>query len=135
MIKPDVKKNTRRRRGVAAVEFAVCLPVLVVLVMAAIECTSMIFVDQSLHVVAYEGARMAIKRDSSSTDVRNRCQQVIGERSIVNAAVELVPPDIASVPRGEQILVRVSAPSADNAIVPLNFFSGQLAGQAVMIKE
>ena len=45
-------KRAPGRGGVAAVELAVCLPVIVVLVFAAIESCSMIFVTQALHWIA-----------------------------------------------------------------------------------
>ena len=54
------------RSGVAAVEFAVCLPVLVVLILGSIECCSMIFLRQSLAIVAYEGLRVAVKPETST---------------------------------------------------------------------
>ena len=49
------KRHRRTRRAVAAVEFAVCLPVIIMLVFGAIEASSFIFLKQSLNVAAYEG--------------------------------------------------------------------------------
>jgi len=52
--------NRGSRRAVAASELAVCLPILVLLVLAMIESCTMIFLKQSLTVSAYEGIRKAI---------------------------------------------------------------------------
>ena len=123
------------RRGTATAELAVCLPVFVVLVMGAIECTSMIFVDQSLHVVAFEGVRTAIKPESTVTDATNRCNQVIAERELVGADVQFTPNDFSAITRGTPITIRVTAPTSSNAIIPLKFFSGDLEATAVMIRE
>ena len=65
------------RRGVAAVELAVCLPVIILLVFGAIEASSFIFLKQSLNVAAYEGIRESI-RISSNT----RGEPVSGEIEI-----------------------------------------------------
>ncbi len=45
----------RRRRGVAATEFAVCLPIIVLLVLGTIEACSLIFLKQTLAIA--EGAQ------------------------------------------------------------------------------
>ena len=42
------------------VEFAVCLPMLMVLMLGSIEATSAIFLKQSLVAAAYEGVREAV---------------------------------------------------------------------------
>ncbi len=125
----------RKRRGAAVAEFAICLPVLLVLIVGGIECTSMIFLTQSLHVVAYEGARAAIKNSGNTSDALDRCQEVIAERSILGATVDLTPANIDDIDRGTQITVRVTAPCAANSVIRLNFFSGSLQAQVVMNKE
>ena len=45
--------NRRGRRGVAAAELAVCLPIVVLMVIATIEACSALFLKQSLTVAAY----------------------------------------------------------------------------------
>ncbi len=50
----------RPRDGVAATELAVCMPVIVLVVLATIESCAMIFLQQSLSIAAYEGARVAL---------------------------------------------------------------------------
>ena len=145
------------RRGAAVVEFAVCLPVLLVLVIGAIECTTMIFIKQSLNVVAYEGIRTAIRPAATSTDVATRCQAVITERGLQQCVVtigettssrvtnadgtititEAVRPvtDLSTINRGTELAVVVTVPSAANAAMPLRFFRPQLSATAVMVKE
>ena len=58
-----IMRGTRRpqeSRGVAAAELAVCLPVIVLIVIATIEACSALFLKQSLTAAAYEGVRTAI---------------------------------------------------------------------------
>ena len=105
------KASGRPRRGAAVVEFAICIPVIFVVVLGAIECTTMIFVDQSLNVVAYEAIRAAARNGSQTPDVLARANEVIAERKLVQARVQLIPPLVESVSRGEPVKIRVTAPA------------------------
>lgn len=129
------RRTTNRNRGTATVELAVCLPVLVVLVFGALECTTMIFVKQSLHIVAYEAARVAAKGDNGNAETRARADFVIAERDLRNAEVEFSPANVANVSAGEPVEVTVRVPTAANALLPLRFFGGELEASAVMFKE
>lgn len=128
--------NTRTgRRGAAVVEFAVCLPVLVTLVLGAIECCSMIFLDQSLKVTAYEGIRAAVKSGAAVGAGRTRANQIIAERNLQQAQVRFTPNNPENASRGTPITIRVTAPCRPNSVTSLSFFSGSLETTAVMIKE
>lgn len=117
-------------------ELAICLPAIVLLTMGAIECCTMIFLRQSLHVTAYEGVRVAIKDNSNSAQVRDRCQRIIAERGINDSAISVSPRDTEFQARGTPISVQVSAPCASNNVLPLQFFGGQqMSATATMIKE
>ena len=131
--KPILQK--RHRKAAAVAELAVCLPAIVLLAMGAIECCTMIFLRQSLHITAYEGVRVAIKDTTDSTQVWDRCQRIIAEREINGSSVLITPAATELVPRGTPISVQVSAPCAANNILPLQFFGGQMSATATMIKE
>jgi Flp pilus assembly protein TadG len=131
--KPQEKRD---RKGTAVAELAVCLPAITLLVLGALECTTMTFVRQSLHITAYEGVRVAIRNDTTTTDVRDRCARILNERSINGAQVVVTPNATESVPRGDNISVAISAPCDSNNALPLKFFSGNtLRGAAIMVKE
>lgn len=131
-----IKKNrTNGRKGAAVAELAVCLPAIVLLVMGALECCTMIFLRQSLHVAAYEGIRVAIKNDTDSTAVVNRAQRILNERSVNGSTITINPNATQSVPRGNQVSVQVSAPCGSNNVLPLQFFGGNLSATATMMKE
>src|SRR5262245_11435218 len=80
-MRPTNCRNTNRRRarrgirGVAAAELAVCLPIVVLLVLATIEACSALFLKQSLTVAAYEGVRTAIEEGATSANVQTACNQ------------------------------------------------------------
>jgi Flp pilus assembly protein TadG len=126
----------RDRGGLAAAEFAVCLPVIVLLVLAMIESCTMIFLKQSLTVAAYEGVRTALEQNAVATDVRRASQQVLTERRVRGGTITISPSNFEALPVGEYVEVTVTAPADLNSVVPANFFRGKtLTGKATMMKE
>jgi Flp pilus assembly protein TadG len=132
------KKKTRpmTRAGVAAAEFAVCLPVIILIVLATIEACTMVFLKQSLSIAAYEGARAALVQSASTADVQRVAQQVLTERRVNGGTVSISPANLASIKPGQYLTVTVSAPAAGNNSIPLRFYRGRsVAGSATMMKE
>ena len=128
-------RNGRRRRGVAAAEFAVCLPVMILLVVGAVETSSMIFLKQSLTVAAYEGGRTAVEPEAATSDVLATCQDILADRR-VNGATITVTPDVGTANVGDFIQVRVTAPCDQNTIIAGRFFRNRdMVGQATYMKE
>jgi hypothetical protein len=121
---------------VAAAELAVCLPVVVVLVVATIDSCSALFLKQSLTVAAYEGIRAAIAKGATSTAVQTRCNQVLADRRIKGSQITVNPPDISSLKPGDYVAVTVSAPCAPNSPIPTTFFRERtLTTSATMMIE
>jgi Flp pilus assembly protein TadG len=110
------------RSGVAAAELAVCLPVVVLLVLATIEACTMIFLKQSLTVAGYEGVRTALVKDASSDDVKAACEQVLNDRRVEGAVVTVSPPNVAALNPGDRVAVTVEAPCAPNSALPVMFY-------------
>ena len=128
--------RSRKTRGVAAAELAVCLPVVVLLVIATIEACSAIFLKQSLTVAAYEGVRTALKEGNTAAAVQATCSQILSDRNVEGASVSLSPADISSLNPGEYIDVTVSAPCDTNSLVPTSFYRGRrLSATASMMVE
>lgn len=125
-----------RRRGAAATEFAVCLPVLILLLLGTIECCSMIFLKQALAVAAYEAGHTALMPDATAADAQLTGDAMLADRNVRSGTVQLVPGNLASVAEGDYFEVRVSAPADANQILPLSFFGGQqLSASAFFMKE
>jgi hypothetical protein len=128
--------HSQTRRGVAAAEFAVCLPVLVLVVFASIEACTMIFLKESLTVAAYEGSRVVFQPSATDADIIARCQEVLAERSVEGATVQVLPEDIGSVAAGEPIEIRVSAPCESNAVIPVWFYGGSsMSGSSIVMSD
>ncbi len=131
-----LKRLAGRRRGTAAVEFAVCLPFIVLLFLGSIELASMVFLKESLAVASYEGARTAAQYNSDSADVIAKTESLLTTRDVTGAAVSVSPADVSNTERGDYITVTVSAACNANAIIPLNFLNDQtLTVQTTMVRE
>jgi len=126
----------KRSRGVASVELAFVLPVMLILVLGTIEVCQRIFLRQSAVLVAYEGARLAARSTSSNTDITTRCQTLLTQRRIVGGTVSVTPADVLSQPPGTQVRVRITVPWASNS--PTRFVlqdQGTVAVDATMLRE
>lgn len=135
-VESDRRRRPNRRKGAAAVELAVCLPTLILLVIASIEACSMIFLDHSLSIASYEGLRVAVRRDAVVTDVEARCNALLTARDVAAANVAISAANLAAVPSGEQVWVEVSAPCDANSILPPWFYGGKtLTARLTMVKE
>jgi hypothetical protein len=121
---------------VAASELAVCLPVVVLLVLATIEACSMVFLKQSLTVASYEGVRAAVDKGATSADVQAACQQVLSDRNVDGAKVTVSPSNIPALKPGDLIDVTVTAPCTANSVIPVMFYQGKtLSSTASMMIE
>ena len=134
---PDQQIDKRcARKALACSELAVCLPVIVLLVFGMIESCTMIFLQQSLTISAYEGARKAIGQDGSNSAVLVASEQVLQDRRIVGYQVAIAPADVSQVDPGEYITITVSASCDQNSCMNGWFYRNhQLQSQVVMMKE
>jgi Flp pilus assembly protein TadG len=134
---PFIQRAKRpKHKGVAAVELAVCLPAIVVLVFAAIESCSMIFLTQALQAATYEGARVAIQPSATSAEATQRAQDILNGHGVSGATVACVPADVSTAAPGTLVAVVVSAPCNSNRVSPVFFFgSRNIEIRTTMAKE
>ena len=129
-------RRSKKSRGVAATELAVCLPVVVLIVIATIEACSALFLKQSLTVAAYEGARTALAERQVAGSVDKACGQVLADRNVRGGTVSISPTNISALQPGDYIDVTVSAPCDSNTLVPTTFYRGRtLSATASMMVE
>lgn len=134
--KTESRRSLRKRLGVAAAELAVCLPVIVLMVVATIEACSMVFLKQSLTSTAYEGVRTALVKGATASDVMSTCNQILTDRRIQGAEVSVVPSDIPGLNPGQFVDVTITAPCDQNTVVPNGFYRGRtMSATASMMIE
>ena len=129
-------ERTVPRRGIACVELAIVLPVLLILVLGTIEVCQRIFLRQSAIIVAYEAARLATRNTSSNADVLQRCQSMLTQRRVVGGQVTITPIDLLAQPTGTLIRIQVEIPWANNS--PTQFVlkdQGTVTFDAYMLRE
>lgn len=126
----------QNKRGAAVVEFAIVLPVFVLILFGSIEACSMIFLQQSLEMAAYEGARVAIVPTTTSSDVEGAANQILTPRHIQNSSISVTPSDFQSAPYGTFVRVSVSVPCSNNSVILSSLYSSRtLTGNVEMMKE
>lgn len=100
----------QQRQGVIAVEAALTLPLMFLLLFGSIEITNGIFVSQALATAGYEGAREASRPGSTAAMVNQRIDEILRSRGIRDYQVSLDPSPALNTPRGVPITVTVTAP-------------------------
>ena len=124
------------RRGVATVEFAFVLPVLLILTFGSIELCQRVFVKQSLVISVYEGARLATRKTSTAQDVVTRCQTLLAQRNVSGGQITVQPANLMSTVSGDEIHVSIQIPLNQNVISRYVVSDqGNLTVQATMLRE
>lgn len=135
---PRCSSRRRRsiRRGTAATETAVILPLFVFIVLGCIETCTMIFLKQSLEIAAYEACRTSLVRGTTTYGVQTKAQNILTARKVQNATITVDPPDFLSRPYGTFIRVTVSAPcNSNSSFAPWIYAGRTLSSDVEMMKE
>jgi Flp pilus assembly protein TadG len=117
-------------------EFAVVVPVLIVLVFGMIEFSRLMMVEQILDNAAREGCRRAVMDTASTSDVNTVVTNYLNNSGISGETISVSPdPSTASV--GTAITVTVSIPYTSVSWLPNPMFLGgaTLSTSVVMRKE
>jgi Flp pilus assembly protein TadG len=101
------RRKSKTRRAVAAVEAALTMPLLALLVFGSIEVANSIFLAQALSFASYEGAREAARPGSNTAQVNARVAEVLHARGIQDYSVTITPALTNATARGTMLTVRV----------------------------
>jgi Flp pilus assembly protein TadG len=131
-------RRLQKRRGVAAVEFAVCLPAVIALTIGTIDVCSMLFLKESIKLAAYEGARRGVGRGRTNADAVARVREFLDERNIqyVGDPCTFSSPDFGSADTLENVTTTVTVPCSGNLLIPSVLFAGiNLSADVTLRKE
>lgn len=106
------KHNSKRRKGAAIIEFAICLPVLVAVTLAFIDLTNLIYFRQTIKVASYDAARAAAEPTATSASVQSAAQRLLETRGIETYSVSL-PEGFSTAQRGDVMTVSVTVPLSE----------------------
>jgi len=113
----------RSSAGAAVVEFALVVPLVLLLAFAAIEFARVTMIRHSVDNAVYESARLAIIPGGTATDARNETQRLFAVIGITDFLVEVVPPVLT--PETPDVTVRITVPLDTNSYFPQQFFAGR----------
>ncbi len=124
------------RRGTVVSECALLLPFVLLLAFATLEICSALYVRQTIKTIAFEGARVGVKRRATRADSEQICQQLLTDRGVNNGQVTVTPNDFSKLNALEPISVTVSAPLAGNSWFVNQFLTGgQITATVQMVRE
>lgn len=115
--KPVQEKCRFDRRGIAGVECAVCLPLVMLLVLGTIEASNAIFVQQALTSAAYEGANIASVKGGTTQLAESTAKNVLTTMKISNAKITITPAVTSQTPVGTLVQVTCTAPLKGNTFL------------------
>ncbi len=123
-----------RRCGTAVVELAVCLPVLVLILLATIEACVMLQLQQNAAITAYEGARIGIMPGIDADTVQLQCEMLLDDRNIAGYMITMEPADPRTLSEGDLFTVTIEADCLANSVVGGVFFENKTISESVVMK-
>lgn len=124
------------RAGIAAVEFAICLPLMLLITFGAIEAANGIYLKQIVTQAAYEAARVVTTPGATAAEAEAFSRQVLDARHVQEATIQIQPAAGATTPSGTEITVTVQAPMNSNAFAPLWYFrDSTIRARVVMVRN
>lgn len=115
-------KLSKPRRGVLTVEMAICIPIVFLILLGAIEFSRMNMLRNSIDNAAYEGARRGVVPGATATDCLNAAVSVLNAVGTKSASVSIAPPIIDD--NTTQVSVTISVPLSSNSWGPARFLGG-----------
>jgi hypothetical protein len=108
--------NNRRRTGAALTELAICLPLLSIVTLGAIEAANGLYVRQKLVAISYDLARTATAQSKQAISLPERANELFRAYGVRNASFSVNPADPRRADPGTPVTVTVSAPMSSNSI-------------------
>jgi hypothetical protein len=125
---------SKRRKGVAVAELAVCLPLLVLITIATMETCTMMFVQQSMKISAFEGARVGTVPDAKASNVIFQVETLLDNYNVYGYSISMDPPDPTTLDQGDYFTVTVDAEFIDNSLVGGWLFAGTSLSRSVSLR-
>lgn len=130
-----------RRLGVAAVELALCLPVLLITALGMIETCNTLFVQARLQSAAYEAVRYATRPTTATSTAATNAQVItyagtlLTQLGVSGGTVTVTPANISSANTQTQVTVTITAPLSSNTVSTFVVKTMTITAAATMIKE
>lgn len=140
---PSTKGSSQRRhvdrRGVAAVEVAVLLPVFLLLTIGSIEATNATYLKRDVTMAAYVAATDLEDHQGTVATATAKAQEVLAARSISTYTIKVTNTsgvEQSQVDKGQTFQVRVEAPFAGNTLnITKAFNTAKLSATVTMVRS
>ncbi len=134
----NVRKGSRNvpagfRRGSVVVDFAVVLPVVLLLFFGFWEFARMEMIRHACATAAYEGARVGIIEGAQVSEVEAAANQHLSAVGVSVATVTVTPSPITSL--STDVTVTVDVPLDANAYVTPTFFKNQQVSSTFTLRR
>ena len=120
---PRRSRKANDRHGVAAVEFALVVPILFLMFFAALEFTRVAMIRHTADNAVYEACRVGIIPGATRVEVEQRAIDVLSTIGVSDVTVRIVPNSIDR--NTDEVRVSVEIELDSNSYVPPHFFQGQ----------
>lgn len=136
MFTKNLRRHPRERRGAAAVELAVVLPLFFLLIFGMIEYGRLVMVQQIITNAAREGARVAILTTATTSSVTTAVTSYLTNAGITGETVTVSPSPPSSAAAGTGVTVTVSIPyKSVSWFTPIYLGSTTMTSSVVMRTE
>jgi len=131
------RRNRNDREGIAVTECALCIPLIIMFTLFAIEVSTVLFLKETITIAAYEGSRIGIQRGGTDVNVENRIKGLLKERGVSfgSDVVEISDPSFDTAAALEHVTVTVNVPVNGNLFSGWIFEGRELDASVTMRKE
>ena len=113
------RRVPRLRSGIAVVETAVTLPLIMLFVVALIQFVNMIFLYQKVTSACYIGMQQLSQLNATESSVRDAIDSILTTRGVTGATIEILPAGVLdTAAMGTEFSIRVRAPFSTNLTGP-----------------
>jgi len=120
------RATSNKRRGLAVVEFAICAPLLLIMVFGTIEVANYIHFRQITVTASYETALRATAIGGTEEEALAQGKMALAGYGIDDGTISFSPRVDANTPSGTLITVTVSISRAKYVSSPLKYFQNSL---------
>jgi len=121
--------GTTARRGAVTVEFALVVPIILLLFFAALELASMNFARHTIGFAAYEGARKVAIPGGTALNATNEAMRQMGLVGLGTGA------QISVTQTSTEATVRVQLPSSGFSWSPLGYFAAYSISETCTLRK
>ncbi len=119
------RRSASARKATAAVECALVLPVIFLLAFSTLEICSALYLRQSATTIAFEGARLGVRGNTTPQQIIDECELLLTQRGIVQGQITVSPSSFSAIKTLDPITVTVRAPCRGNTWFLWNMLQNQ----------